>query len=339
MAYLFDVGAGDFLPLTPHHTFGRLASTDTPIDKPYISKLHAAIEWNGQSWRIKNLGLNGTWVNGQFLKEGDSLELTLADHIRLAEQSEPGFNVIDLTPPADLLWPIHTGSVCTGADITLVKVEPVYLSHYHLLPDPQTPELAIYYDEQHQQWYTEATNDQHEQLTQPVYPGDTLQFNNQLWRFIPAQVYGPTEARPHQSHKITDFEFVFNLSLDEETTQLELRHQKQYFDLAVRTHHYLLLQLARHRANDAVQGIDNKSQGWVYADQLASELGLDATHLNIQIFRARKQLADSLPNVPGQQHLLERRGGKVRLGCEKFKIYKGENLTGELPLPGFLHQQ
>ena len=61
--------------------------------------------------------------------------------------------------------------------------------------------------------------------------------------------------------------------------------------------------------------------------ELAAELGVDATHMNIQIFRARKQLADSLPDAQGQQCLLERRGGKIRFGCEKFKIYRGDKLT------------
>ena len=54
--------------------------------------------------------------------------------------------------------------------------------------------------------------------------------------------------------------------------------------------------------------------------------------MNIHIFRLRKQLADSLPNTLGQQYLLERRGGKIRFGGEKFKIYKGSILTSEMPL-------
>lgn len=327
MAYLFDVGAEAFIPLTPHHTFGRLAATDTQIDKPYISKLHAAIEWNGRSWRIKNLGLNGTWVNDLALAEGECITLEPNDHIHLAEQHEPGYKVMDLTPPADMLWPLTSDQGKSA-----VPVEPIYLSRYHLLPDNQSPELALYQDEQDQQWYAESSSNHLEHQRQPICQGDTLQFNNRLWRFVPAQVYGPTEARSHKSHTLTEFEFVFNLSLDEETTQLELHHPKQHLDLAVRSHHYLMLQLARHRAEDASQGLDFSSQGWVYADQLASELGLDATHMNIQIFRARKQLADSLPEIADHQNLLERRGGKIRFGCAKFKIYKGANLTAELPL-------
>jgi hypothetical protein len=146
------------------------------------------------------------------------------------------------------------------------------------------------------------------------------------------QVYGPTEIHKTQVQQLNDMEFVFNLSLDEESTQLELVCSQQKVDLAVRNHHYLLAHLARQRAADAARGLDGKSQGWIYTDQLANELGLDTTHMNIYIFRLRKQITDSLPTTIGLQNLLERRGGKIRFGCDKFKIYKGAALTTESPL-------
>lgn len=319
MAYLLDVAAEAYFPLAPHHTFGRLAnSVDTHIDKPYVSKLHAAIEWNGEHWRIKNLGLNGTWINGIAMALGETRELLLNDEIVLAAQSDPGFRVMNLNAPSDILWPLNR---------SLDDTPPIYLTRYHLLPDSEAPELALYYDERAQQWYREPI----EQHSEPhaLNDGDLVQFSSGHWQLVRAQIYGPTEVK--SARHINDFEFVFNLSLDEETTQLELR-QQQVFDLAVRTHHYLLLQLARHRSEDAARGLDSKSQGWVYAEQLAAELGLDSTHMNIQIFRARKQLADALPDALGQQCLLERRGGKIRFGCEKFKIYKGDQLTLASPV-------
>ncbi len=222
--------------------------------------------------------------------------------------------MIDIAAPADMLWPLDKNPLPTA---------PIYLSRYHLLPDANTPELALFFNEDSQHWRREPLHQQHEEPIE-LNDGDLVQFCNSHWQFVRAQIVGPTEAKA--SRHINDYEFIFNMSLDEETTQLELHHQ-QTLDLAVRTHHYLLLQLARHRAEDATRGLDSKSQGWVYADQLAAELGLDSTHMNIQIFRARKQLADSLPDALGQQCLLERRGGKIRFGCEKFKIYKGDKLT------------
>ncbi len=328
MAYIFDGAAQAYIPLASHHTFGRLAAVDTHIDKPYVSKLHAAIEWNGQTWCIRNLGLNGTWINGIPLEQSTSRELKINDEIHFAKLTDACFQVLDLTSPSDMLWPLQTQEQIQTKTI----IQPIYLTRYHLLPDLHTPKLALYYDEQDQQWYLEEVNEHHEQLRRTLRSGDKIQLNDVQWQFIQAQLFGPTEANSHPLQKLNDLEFVFNLSLDEETTRLELHHHQHTIDLAVRSHHYLLLQLARHRAKDAVNGLDIKSQGWIYADQLGSELGLDTTHMNIHIFRLRKQLADNLPNTLGQQYLLERRGGKIRFGCEKFKIYKGSTLTSELPL-------
>jgi len=325
MAYIFDISTQTYIPLEPHHTFGRLAnSVDTHIDKPYISKLHAAIEWSGKEWRIKNLGLNGTWVNGINLSANETVTLNINDKLHFAELSDPGFEVKDLYPPVDMLWPLDIPAA--------EKPQPVYLSRYHLLPDAITPEIALYFDDQTQQWQMETLNLQQEHHTHPLSDGDLVQLGSQYWQLVRAQVYGPTEAHAFPMQQLSDMEFVFNLSLDEESTQLELVNGQQKVDLAVRNHHYLLAQLARHRAADAARGLDSKSRGWIYTDILASELGLDTTHMNIYIFRLRKQIADSLPTILGLQSLLERRGGKIRFGCEKFKIFKGETLTTESPL-------
>jgi hypothetical protein len=325
MAYIFDIANQTYLALAPHHTFGRLANAvDTRIDKPYISKLHAAIEWDGKDWRIKNLGLNGTWLNGMQLtgssvSGNESHVLHVNDTFNLAELKDPGFKVIDLTPPADMLWPLD---IALGA-----QPEPIYLTRYHLLPDSNEPELALFFNDQSQQWQVEVLSAQQEQLSYGLNEGDLIQLGDTNWRLMRAQLCGPTEAHIFPSHNLGDMEFIFSLSLDEESTQLELVNDQLKIDLAVRNHHYLLAHLARHRAADTARGLDNKSQGWVYTDQLANELGLDATHMNIYIFRLRKQIADCIPAVVGLQYLLERRGGKIRFGCEKFKIYKGAALT------------
>lgn len=320
MAYLLNQANNTCFPLAPHHTFGRLASSvNTLINKPYISKLHAAIEWTGSHWCLKSLGLNGTWINDSHLSQGDSRDLNIHDQIYFAEPGDPGFVVADLTPPCDILWPLSQ---------SIDQLNPIPLARYHLLPDAN-PELALFLDESAQVWYSETLNQQ-DPHQKKIIDGDQLEFGGHRWQFMQVQIYGPTEAK--SSYHLNDYQFIFRLSQDEESTQLELHHQ-QIQDFGIRTHHYLLLQLARHRVNDAERGLDSESQGWVYADQLGTELGLDSTHMNIQIFRARKQLADSLPNLLGQQCLVERRNGKLRFGCEKLTIYKGATLTSILPLP------
>lgn len=321
MAYLLEQATNSWFPLAPHHTFGRLVTgVDTLINKPYVSKLHAAIEWTGSHWCLKSLGLNGTWINGTLLNQGDSRDLNLEDEIHFAELTDPGFRVVDLSPPCDMLWPLEP---------TSGQIKPIPLVRYHLLPDTQQPEIALYFDDSSQCWHLEALNRQ-DSLPRAIADGDHLAFDGITWKFMQAEIYGPTEAR--SSQQLNDYQFIFHLSQDEETTHLELQLQ-QTLDFGIRTHHYLLLQLARHRIEDAARGLDAESQGWVYVDQLGAELGLDSTHMNIQIFRARKQLSDFLPNLLGQQLLIERRGGRLRFGCEKLTIYKGATLTSSLPLP------
>ncbi len=318
MAYLQDLEHDRFIPLAAHHTFGRLAaSVNTTINKAYVSKLHAAIEWNGHSWQIKHLGLNGTWVNGKAVAQGESCALAINDLIQIAEQKDPGFRVLDLSPPSDMLWPL---------DESPIQRTPIPLHQYHLLPDTETPELAIFIDDISQCWQLETV--QNEPETFHLEHGDQVNFGGQSWQFFHSQDYGPTEAHG-QLRQLKELEFIFNLSLDEEVTQLEVQLGGKHFDLGVRTHHYLLLQLARHRATDYAQGLDEKSRGWIYTDLLSSELGLDSTHMNIQIFRARKQLADSL--MQSFDQLVERRNGKLRFGGDKFKIYKGDTLELQAP--------
>lgn len=322
MAYLLDIASHSYFPLKAHHTFGRLASSvDKLIDKPYISKLHAAIEWSGEAWRLKNLGMNGTWVNGVALSQGDSRPLFVNDVLHFADLADPAFHVIDITPPKDMLWPLNIEGKADW--------KPIYLSRYHLLPDSEHPEKAFYIDDQTQQWFIETIANQERQA---IHAEDVVELSGCEWQFIPALICGPTEARSGQLKQVADIEFIFHLSLDEETTQLLLQYESKAIDLAVRAHHYLALQLARHRAADAQRGLDQSSQGWVYAEQLAQELGLDMTHVNIHIFRVRKQLVDALPSHLALQNIIERRGGRVRFGGEKFKIFKGDLLTTSLPL-------
>ncbi|MES2153366.1 MAG: hypothetical protein V4508_26595 [Pseudomonadota bacterium] len=122
----------------------------------------------------------------------------------------------------------------------------------------------------------------------------------------------------------------FQVSLNEEHAYLKLALDgKEEIDLGERAHHYSLLTLARRRLNDAAHGLDPSSQGWVETLQLSRMLGLDPACLNIQIFRARRQIAHALP--PGAQlpDIIERRRGEVRLGTLKFCIVRGSQLEGE----------
>ncbi|UTY56249.1 hypothetical protein [Massilia sp. erpn] len=126
----------------------------------------------------------------------------------------------------------------------------------------------------------------------------------------------------------------FQVSLNEEHAFLTIAlENRTELDLGERVHHYSLLTLARRRLDDARHGVDPSCQGWIEVAHLARMLGIDPTHLNIQLFRARSQIARALP--PGTQlpSLIERRRGELRLGALPFQIMRGSRLEGSV-VPG-----
>ena len=122
----------------------------------------------------------------------------------------------------------------------------------------------------------------------------------------------------------------FQVSLNEEHVFLTLLDDgSRVIDLGERVHHYSLLVLARLRLADAARGIESGSQGWVGIEQLLKMLGMDGGHLNIQLFRARRQLLQVLPAM----QLVERRRGELRFGSFGVRIVRGATLEAQLPPP------
>ena len=128
-----------------------------------------------------------------------------------------------------------------------------------------------------------------------------------------------------------DFVLRFELSQNEEHAYLRLDLDGRRIDLGERIHHYLLAILARLRLRDAQRGLASHSQGWVPTVDLARMLGVEPSHANIQIFRARRQFARVLVPHVAAPLLVERRRGEVRLGEYRFTVRRGEQIEGGSP--------
>lgn len=124
--------------------------------------------------------------------------------------------------------------------------------------------------------------------------------------------------------------FEFHTSQDEEHTFILAHMNCTGVDLGERVHHYLLLLLARQRLNDADKGFDSSNQGWVRVERLSVMLGLCESYVNLQIHRARKQLARFAGSDEGAAQLIERRAGEVRFGYANYRIKKAGKLEGQL---------
>ena len=314
MARLENITTGNILVLRHHHIFGRSKSkADTLLVNKDISQVHASFRWDGRSWRVADHSRNGTWLEGSRLIAGKTYVLNLGNTIQLGCSENSTWRVKDLEQPFPVLIPLDGTQA------------PLKLNKLHVLPDEQNPQLTIYTSAAGQ-WVYET-----DAGPNVLRDGDILDAASLKWQFCcPSVVEATLESKEYQRTSVDEFFFTFHVSLDEEHVFLKLSRGDGVFDLGERVHHYLLLVLARCRMEDARKEVDLESQGWVELSQLSTMLGLDAPHINIQIFRARRQLIDVFTDILHLPQVVERRSGSVRFGYPCFKIIKGSQVEGEI---------
>jgi hypothetical protein len=320
MAYLIEKNCQKFCHLYAHHSFGRFQfSVDTLIEDLSVSKIHVIIEWSNGKWFIRDLSRNGTWLNHKRLAKEEVEILNVGDTITFAGNSNTTYIVKDLSPPTDKLIKLDKEDNFT--------CESIDLSAYNLIPEG-SPENVVFYEQVSGQWFIENLDTplKKEALEDNVI----VCISGHKWLFQSSHLDVGTSVTSVPQYYISDLKFLFNLSLDEETTELKINHDDKDIDLQVRSHHYLTLNLARYRAEDERRGVPFEDQGWVNTEQLVKDLGVDIRYINIQIHRARKQFAEDIKHVYDAENIIERQLRKVRFTGAAFAIYKGSQLESAL---------
>lgn len=318
MAILASLNSDVSFYLRDFHRFGRLAhSVDTLLNYPEVTRIHAVIEWVEPHWYIRDLSKNGIWLNGKRLDKQINSPLALNDRLSFSEINNLDYQLTSIDPPRDLLLPINgTNTHC------------ILLERYHFLPDSQHPTAVIFYDPDRLSWCYENT-ETHQLVT--LEDGHQITIGEQLWQFFQAEMTSQENTLNLNPTPINDLQFIFNLSLDEEQTELKIRQHNTLIDLDVRSHHYLTVLLARNKLADIKNKFEKDVQGWVQVKKLARDLGINECHVNIQIHRARKQFMESFNNTLSADVLIERKRGKVRFGGKCFTIVKGPNCESTEP--------
>ena len=320
MAYLLQKGKERPQFLKAFHRIGSLQSdVETHIQSAVVSRVHALLIWKTNQWFIRDTSKNGTSVNGSKIKTNEDTPLMKGDELCFAQDQNNRLLFADDRPPCDMLIPIPDAHAPANSELP----EALYLSGYHLLPNEVSPQ-AILYRSPTNQWHIEYSQGHAKALA--LDDGEWVYFSGQRWRLQLCQNTDETVALSQPQYDIDKLLFQFKLSLDEEATQLQLKTPQETIDFQVRSHHYLTLNLARHKAQDAQRGIEKAGQGWIYTELLAKELGTEVNYLNIMIHRARKQFSDVLKQQYLCDHLIERQAGKLRFGGQAFEIYKGSEL-------------
>jgi hypothetical protein len=110
----------------------------------------------------------------------------------------------------------------------------------------------------------------------------------------------------------------FAVTRDEERVDITVVCPDRDIELPARSHHYLLMTLARARL--AAAGAPPGERGWLERKELCRMLATDELRLNIEVCRARKQF--SALGIQGAASIVARRmgTGRIRLGVERVHV-------------------
>ena len=264
MAILCGADSGQRVTLESEHTVGRSAGCRLVISAPYVSTHHARIQWCGSGWEIRDLGsTNGTWVNAEPVRSGESRVLTEGDVLAFGHPEER-WRVENVAPPETLLVPLH------GGQATRVEGEVCGL------PSPENPLVTLFRDGLGT-WKLERGEGQITDL----HPGQVFGIEGRSYRFSPAETRTRT-VTPGQRWEIGRLRLVFKVTRNEEHVEIEVENGNGRL-LPARAHNYTLLYLARRRIADLEGGHPPSACGWVEKDEVLRALSIMPPQLNLEI--------------------------------------------------------
>ncbi|MBL1415824.1 MAG: FHA domain-containing protein [Moritella sp.] len=307
MAKIINLNTEEQVTLMLQHLFGRHPnSSHTLLFSPDASRMHATIFWDRGMWVLQDSSSNGTYVNGKLIHRGSAHHLHLGDLINFASLSGDTWRIVDLSPPNSLLIPVTPG------------LPTVVLKDLTVLPNEDQPENTLYISASGH-WVCES-----ESGVSVLKTGDLVGSREQAWRFIEASATAETlhnDVLVLATVEQTSIQFV--VSQNEEHVAMKLIMGEQEYDLGQRNHHYLLLILARKRLEDIAQGLRASEQGWIDKELLSKMLGQSENHINIQIYRFRKQIVKLLSNSTRLPQAIERRTREIRFAYDNVEITGG----------------
>lgn len=289
--------------LRARHLVGRSLGCDLRLAHGRASAEHAVLAWMDGRWMARDLASrHGTWVDGNKLAPGVWTPLRAGAVIRFGSERER-WALASEDGPALFAEALGSGVVPVfGADDMLE------------LPDPDRPELIVVRTDDG--WTLEAGAE-----TRMIEDREVVAIGGHAWRLALPHLPDPTAGSSIGPSDLWSVTLELRVSPDEEFVALRLLSEGGPRDLGARSHHGVLLQLARARLQDA--DAPEGSRGWVYVDELLRGLRLDDNTLNVQLHRARRQLADA--GVERAAALVERRPStrQIRLGTDNVRVVRG----------------
>ena len=307
MATLLNTQSNELIILRNQHIFGRhSAGSNTVLDNPDASRLHASVLWNGSAWLLQDSSSNGTFINDKNIIGGVKRKLKLGDTIR--------FGSINACP-----WVFNNDDAPKSMLVSIeAELPPIELEGIVVLPNDDLPEITLY-QSPNGDWICEH----HSGVTR-LESGSRVSTSDSDWYFINADTLDETiKSAQALNNTSIPINLQFTVSKNEEHVSLAIIFENKQVDLGERTHHYLLLILARKRMSDYQSGLEDNEQGWIDKSLLSLQTGLDENYINIQIYRFRKQVILAIPSARQLLQIIERRRGEIRFALNSVEINGG----------------
>ena len=310
MAILLNLNTQDEVNLSVQHVFGRhRGATNTELTNMDASRLHATILWDGEHWLLQDSSTNGTFVNGKLAPKGIKMPLAQHDKLNFGSLDAETWQLLNLDAPKSMLIPETPG------------LEVLMLDDIMVLPSEESPEITLYQNTSGN-WICESGAGISE-----LKNGDRVGTQEYIWRFVETKPSEATTVVSGNYQQLNQIGMIFEVSQDEEHVALTVQMGEHQLNLEQRNHHYLLLLLARQRLADKEAGLIKADQGWLDKEALGKMLKLSENHINIQIYRFRKQLISVSPQSLALPQAIERRSGEIRIACDSIEINGGMNFS------------
>lgn len=285
-----------------HDVVGRASECTLCLRESEVSAIHASLTWTGAAWLIQDLSSrNGTFVDRHRIPAGERVALVRGAHIGFGRPL--GWTLVDDAPPEAMALPLPDGPPVI-ADAGILA-----------LPSAEQPAATVFCDPPHG-WRMELRGD-----VLSVEDGRVLHLGDRAWKLVLPEALPTTWEDLPDSPSIDALQLCFAVSRDEEYVELVAVHGSRRLDLEARTHHYVLLVLARRRIEDQARSdLLPPEHGWMHQERLLDMLRSDASRLHIDIYRARRQLGEA--GVLGATRLIERRPGTrmLRIGVARLDV-------------------
>jgi len=267
-----------------------------------VSGVHAVLEWREDVWHVRDLGSrNGTFIGGTRIPRHQSVPIASGRALTFGDEAS-GWSLEDDGPPV-------AAAMSPDGEIRLADQRML------VIPNEEHPEVTVFASEEGA-WFLENAEGR-----SVAVDGQVTDVFGERWTLLLPELLRETADLQATLDRVEDLHFTFHVSRDEEHVEWVAAGTSLLKKIPHRAYNYLLLTLARIRLEEATQStLTPSEQGWIHRDDLARMLGHGVTPLNLQIFRARKQL--SAMNIENPADLIQRRTGstQLRIGTSHLSV-------------------